>query len=81
MSKVELSKPQVIHQLADRLVDLYPAVPPDQVVRVVQIKRARFEGRPVRDFIPLFVERYAKADLAKLSAEISLLRKLGTRNE
>ena len=48
MNKVELSEPQVIHQLADRLVDLYPAVRPDQVVRVVQNKHARFEGRPVR---------------------------------
>jgi hypothetical protein len=68
MNKVELSEHQVIDQLADRLVDLYPAIPKDRVVKVVHNKHARFNDRPVRDFIPLFVERYAKAELSKLSA-------------
>jgi hypothetical protein len=68
MNKVELSERRVIDQLADRLVDVYSEVPADQVVRVVLDKHARFEGRPVRDFVPLFVERYAKAELAKLCA-------------
>ena len=31
-------------------------------------KYAQFDGRPVRDFVPLFVERYARAELAKLAA-------------
>jgi hypothetical protein len=27
---------------------------------------ARFDGRPIRDFVPLFVERSAKAELNNL---------------
>jgi len=31
-------------------------VPPDAVTMVVQQNHARFDGGPVRDFVPLFVE-------------------------
>jgi hypothetical protein len=68
MNKVALSEDQVIDQLADRLVDTYRKVPADRVVRVVHDKYELFEGRPVRDFVPLFVERYARAELAKMCA-------------
>jgi len=34
-------------------------------------KYAQFDGRPVRDFVPLFVERYARAELAKLAAYVT----------
>jgi len=33
---------------------------------VVHRNHARFDGRPVRDFVPLFVERGARQELAKL---------------
>jgi hypothetical protein len=29
---------------------------------------SRFDGRPIRDFIPLFVERNATKELAKLGS-------------
>jgi hypothetical protein len=38
----------------------------EAVSRLVRKEHARFEGRPIRDFVPLFVERCAKAGLAKL---------------
>ena len=65
---IELSEQQIIDQLAGRLVDVYTEVEPESVSRIVQQEYARFDGRPIRDFIPLFVERNAKAELSKLNA-------------
>jgi hypothetical protein len=65
---IELSEQQIIDQLAGRLVDVYAEVEPESVSRIVQQEYARFDGRPIRDFIPLFVERNAKAELSKRNA-------------
>jgi hypothetical protein len=64
----ELTEEQVIDQLADRLVPAYPGVGPAKVSRVVHTEYARYEGRPIRDFVPLLVERHAKEELDKLVA-------------
>ena len=64
---IELSEQQIIDQIAERLGNLYPTVPPETVQKVVYDKHSRFDGRRVRDFIPLFVERYARSELAGLS--------------
>ena len=61
-----LSEQQAIDQLTDRLVGSYTQVEPDRVASVVRHEFERFEGRPIRDFIPLFVERNATRELAKL---------------
>ena len=53
-------------QVVDRLKQSYPSLAPDTVTQVVQQTHARFDGRPVRDFVPLFVERGAKIELAKI---------------
>jgi hypothetical protein len=63
---IELSEQQIIDQLANRLADVHTQVEPEYVARVVADEYARFEGRPIRDFIPLFVERNAAQELAKL---------------
>jgi hypothetical protein len=63
---IELNEQQIIDQVARRLADVHKEVEPAQVTRVVQEEYARFEGRPIRDFIPLFVERNAKSELSKL---------------
>ena len=63
----ELSEKQTIDQLAGRLAASYQQVEPAQVNRIVLEEYARFEGRPIRDFVPLFVERHAKDEL-KLGA-------------
>ena len=55
-----------IQQVVDRLKQSCPSVPPDIVTTVVHHNHARFDGRPVRDFVPLFVERGARNELAKL---------------
>jgi hypothetical protein len=56
-----------IQQLVDRLRSVYPDVPADTVATVVHVNHARFDGHPVRDFVPLFVERCAKEQLTRLS--------------
>jgi hypothetical protein len=65
---IELSEQQIIDQVAHRLTGIYAQVEPAHVSRVVHEEYERFEGRPIRDFIPLFVERNAKTVLAKLGA-------------
>ena len=57
---IAFSEQQIIDELAGRLVDVYVQVEPAQVSRIVNEEYARFSGRPIRDFIPLFVERDAK---------------------
>jgi hypothetical protein len=64
---IQLSEQQVIDQIAQRLSEAYTAVATETVGRVVRDKHADFQGRPVRDFIPLFVERRARAELATLN--------------
>ena len=63
---IELSEDQVIDQLAGRLADAHTQLEPAHVAAVVRTEYARFDGRPIRDFIPLFVERNAKKELSKL---------------
>lgn len=58
----------VIEQLVNRLVSSYPDVAPETVATVVAHEHAEFDGRPVRDFIPLFVERRARRELASSDA-------------
>ena len=64
---IELSEQTIIDQLVDRLAQKFPAVPGDKVAEVVNARYARFNDRPIRDYIPLFVERGARSDLARLS--------------
>jgi hypothetical protein len=65
-SQVGASEWSAIKQLVDRLRDVYPDVPADTVVTVVHQNHAKFDGRPVRDFVLLFVERGAKEELMRL---------------
>jgi len=66
MSQVGANEWSAIEQLVDRLRNNYPHVPADTVATVVHHTHAKFDGRPVRDFVPLFVERGAKAELTRL---------------
>lgn len=66
MSQVGASEWSAIEQLVDRLRNTYPHVPADTVATVVHHTHAKFDGHPVRDFVPLFVERAAKEQLTRL---------------
>src|SRR5262245_20820751 len=65
---IELSEQQIIDHVTSRRVATYQQIEPDQVNRIVLEEYARFEGKPIREFIPLFVERHAKEELSKLGA-------------
>jgi hypothetical protein len=62
---IELSEQQIIDELAGRLVDVYAEVEPERIARIVHDAYVRFDGRPIRDFVPLFVERSAKLELSR----------------
>ena len=65
---VRLSEQDIIEQVAGRLVASFTNATPAEVNRIVLEEYARFAGRPVREFIPLLVERNAKAELSRLAA-------------
>lgn len=63
---IELSEQTVIDQLVMRLTQRYPAIAKATVEGLVRDLHAKFDGRPLRDFIPLLIERRAKAALEQL---------------
>ena len=63
----ESSERTVIDNVVGRLAEKYPRVPNEKVADVVNDCYARFDGRPIRDYVPLFVERGARTQLAQLS--------------
>ena len=65
---IELSEQTVIEQLVVRLTSRYPTISQSTVATVVRDVHSRFEGRPLRDFVPLLVERNAKSELERLHA-------------
>lgn len=54
----------MIIRIERRLIAMYGHLPPDQVAGAIRNARARFEPSTVRDFIPLLIERRARAELA-----------------
>src|SRR5262245_55439920 len=65
----QVTERQMIDHVAARLTASYPEIEPAQVGRVVDEEYSRFEGRRIRDYVGLFVERNARVTLAKLGAE------------
>lgn len=53
-----------IDAVCERLVRKFSHVPKDHIATTVALAHARFEHSRVRDFIPLLVERRARAQLA-----------------
>ena len=52
--------------LALRLQKQYPTVVPDQAIAIVRRNFAKFDGRPVRLYVPLLLERRSREDLEQL---------------
>jgi hypothetical protein len=51
-----------IARVAERLRQQFPEVRPDALDDVLRGHYKRFDGRPVRDFVPILVERATRAD-------------------
>lgn len=55
---------QAMHEVSDRLAKAFGAqYPPERVLRTVDTILHRFDDRPIRDFVPVLVERYAREEL------------------
>ena len=59
---------RAIAEAAERLIKVFPHLPPEVVERAVAESRPEFDGNPIRDFVPLFVERAAKNRLRTLES-------------
>lgn len=64
----QTTEQRMIEQLLERLVATHPSVPAERVAEVVHTVHAQFDERPLREYVPLFVERGAKRQLSQLSA-------------
>ena len=62
----DLREQTAIEQLALRLAEKFDEVPPSTVEDVIRNQYAKFDGRPVRDYVPLFVERRVISELLAL---------------
>jgi hypothetical protein len=63
----DLSEQVALARLEERLTGIYAGLPADRVSAAVQDARARFDQSPIRDFVPLLVERRVRAQLAAAS--------------
>jgi len=54
-----------IRQVAPRLTRQFPNLPADEVQRTVYGKYGSFDDSPVRDFVPVLVERASRGRLAE----------------
>jgi hypothetical protein len=59
-----LSEEPLIAHIERRLIHEFPSVSPEDVDALVRREHARFDDSPIRAFIPLFVEKHARAELA-----------------
>jgi hypothetical protein len=61
----EISEDLLIAEVERRLTSKYGHIPGVEVSTAIQRVYAQFEQSPIRDFVPLLVERRAGAELAK----------------
>jgi hypothetical protein len=54
---------RAIDGVVDRLAKLFPKLPAEEVAAAVSQVQPEFDDAPIREFVPLFVERSAKARL------------------
>ncbi|WP_243747631.1 three-helix bundle dimerization domain-containing protein [Mycolicibacterium sp. CBMA 226] len=59
-----MSEDQQMAEVLTRLAAQYPSRDPADIAAEVQHARDRFTGSPVRDFVPLLVERRVRSELS-----------------
>jgi len=57
------SEAEALSRVMQRLRQQFPEVPPDALEEIVNGHYEAFDGRPIRDFVPVLVERATRADL------------------
>ena len=61
----EISEQTMVEEVERRLANNYADVPAERISAIVRGAYAHFEQSPIRDFVPLFVVRRARAELAE----------------
>lgn len=61
----EIDERVMVEQVERRLADRHTDIPAERITAIVQGAYAQFEHSRIRDFVPLFVERRARAELAR----------------
>ena len=56
-----------VDEVIDRLAEKYPSVDRSTIVAIVAEEHESFHGRPVRDFVPVLVEKRAKQRVKELA--------------
>jgi len=54
---------EAVSQLVHRLRQQFPELPAEAIDDAVNGRYVEFDGRPIRDFVPILVERAVLADL------------------
>jgi hypothetical protein len=54
-----------LDEVVERLRQRFPQTPEDRVRSVVMEAHRSFAGNPIRDFVPVFVERSARDELSR----------------
>lgn len=62
---VRISEEVMIAEVLIRLGAAYPESPAGEVERCVRSAQEHFQSSPIREFVPLLVERRARAELAR----------------
>jgi hypothetical protein len=70
----EISERILIDEVERRLIGKHAALPPDQIKFAVQNAHARFEQSPIRDFVPLLVERRVARELSQYTEVVTFPR-------
>jgi hypothetical protein len=61
----EIAERTALAEIKHRLIRDFPGATPADVDAAVSQAHALFDNRPIRDFIPLFVEKHARQTLAQ----------------
>jgi len=62
---------RAINEVVGRLAEEFPQASPEEVARIVGQSRHEFDDVPIRDFIPLLLERDARAQLRLQDAQLN----------
>ncbi|GAA1948815.1 three-helix bundle dimerization domain-containing protein [Agromyces allii] len=60
MDQKKVSEENAVAEVVDRLAERFPSVEKTEITRIVADEYGAFEGRPVRDFVPVLTEKGAK---------------------
>ncbi|MFH8249525.1 three-helix bundle dimerization domain-containing protein [Microbacterium sp. B2969] len=56
----EINEEVAVQEIVDRLAEKFPMLPRERVTEVVREVHSSMDAAPVRDFVPVLVERGAK---------------------